>query len=627
MNFMEYSNKTQSNIIPKEEFQNLICEVFEVIAENMAKSLGPLGSSATILDGMMTEATKDGHSIFKSYRFHNRYKKMIYNLIKAPCNRLNSTVGDGTTTAIVFASYLFRFYKARKNELETLYRLPRTFVQVWDEMIDELIEEIIKSSNSLDALDSDAIYNICYVTSNGNHEISQNIANIYKETKSPVIKQKNSPTNKSYIKPVVGFEFPANLIDSAYVRSEDLSVEEKNIQVMIFDHKIETDFCQKIIIPINDILKAQGKKLLILAPFYDAYLCETILKQYVNYEYQKYKSLNLIIAQYTIGKLDPHQLSDLATVLRTFVITQDLSTGIFEEFTSDGSKDSFIEKVTEDPEHKFYGMIGVSASAMMSCTDGSIFRVKDIESDQRYSDVLRSAKKELADIIATTDNEKQSYASKIYDANARISQLEMQNYIYYVGANSELQKKITWDSVEDVIKCVRSAIKHGTVPGCQLSIMKGCQNILDKYTYDSGSLEDINNLPENFKLRRSIVGIIKDAAKAVYSTVIHGPEGMGIAKTIPMWQHIAATDEGIVELGNAARQEGERIIHESVSRNQVFDLETLGFNEKIITSAETDRMVLIAASELVKILISGNQCIFLDSDVNESHNEIVEINA
>jgi len=51
------------------------------------------------------------------------------------------------------------------------------------------------------------------------------------------------------------------------------------------------------------------------------------------------------------------------------------------------------------------------------------------------------------------------------------------------------------------------------------------------------------------------------------------------------------------------------------------------YDEKIITSAETDMMVLNAASDLVKILISGNQCIFLDVDVNESHNETQEIYA
>ena len=76
MSFLEYSNKTHSNIIPQEEFEELIHEVFNVISENLCKSLGPLGSSATILDGMMTDATKDGYSILLKYRL--MYHKILH---------------------------------------------------------------------------------------------------------------------------------------------------------------------------------------------------------------------------------------------------------------------------------------------------------------------------------------------------------------------------------------------------------------------------------------------------------------------------------------------------------------------------------------------------------------------
>lgn len=107
MEFMKYSNEHQVNIIPKDGYEELVHDVFNIIASNMAKSLGPLGSSSMIIDGMSTEATKDGFAILKNIRFHNRYKRLVYNLIKAPCTRLNNSVGDGTTTAIVFANNLF----------------------------------------------------------------------------------------------------------------------------------------------------------------------------------------------------------------------------------------------------------------------------------------------------------------------------------------------------------------------------------------------------------------------------------------------------------------------------------------------------------------------------------------
>lgn len=626
MNFLEYSNKNHCNIIPQKEFEELTHEVFNVISENLSKSLGPLGSSATILDGMNTEATKDGFSIFKSFRFHNRYKKMIYNLIKTPCTKLNNTVGDGTTTAIVFANCLYDQYKVRKGSIETMYRLPRTFIQTWNEVINDLVEEIKKSSIHIEADDYDTIYNIAYVTSNGNTEVSKNIADTYSKTKYPIIKQKNSPTNKSYISPIVGFEFPANLIDAKYIRSDDLSAEEKNIAVLIFDHKIETDVCNDLIIPLNEVLRAQGRKLLILAPYLDEVMCNTVLYPYANYEFQKYRNYNLLFGQFTIGKLSPHQLIDLATVLRTFVINQDLVTDIISDLQT-MSQDAFVEKVMEDNEYKFYRLIGVSDTSLLSCKNGSIFRVKDIETDERYCDILRDAKKDLADIIATTDNERQSYSSKIYEAKTRISQLEMKNYIYYIGADSDLQKNILWDSVEDVIKCIRSAVKHGIVPGCQLSINKGCTKLIldiDKNN-NINTGDDIKNLSDDLLLRRTILEMISSATTTLYLKILQGPENLGIAKTIPLWYYALKDDNGKDKLIDEIRKKCSEIVSESINRNQVFDLEKLEYNDKIITSAETDILVLLAASELIKILISGNQCVFLDSDVNESHNEDTEI--
>lgn len=618
-NFLEYSNLNHVNIIPQNEFEDLVQEVFGVISTNLCKSLGPLGSSAMILDGALTEATKDGYSILKKYCFHNRYKKMIYNLIVKPCTKMNNTVGDGTTTAIALTSDLFSSYKANKTYLDTLYRLPRQFNAAWDEVISSIVQNIQEMAEPINPEDYNAIYNIAYVTSNGDAEISEAIAKVYSNSKSPSIKQKDSPTNKSYIEPINGYNFPANLISDAFVRNQDLSCTELEPYVIIFDHKIETDFFKQVIAPIHEVIRAMGRKLIVIAPFYDAYMCETIVDQYIRAEYARYKSLSLILTQYELGKLEDNQLVDLATVLRCKVITQDIASVLEARLVESGAGaiDSIIEKILEDENYDLYRLIGYGKQAMMSCTTGSIFKVENIESDLRYQDALKHAKNDLEQIIATTDNERQSYSHKIYKAKARIAQLEMQNYIYYIGADSALQKQIIWDSVEDVIKCVRSAIKCGIVPGCQLSIIKAC----DKYI-KSLDEDDVSN---DIKLRLAIANIIKSAVKLVYRRVLMGPDGMGGIKLVPRWQYTNDSEEAVEALVTEANKIINETIDKSIESYATFDVETLDYNDSIVTSAETDMMVLTSASELVKILISGNQCVFLDSDVNDSHQETVEV--
>ena len=621
MNFMSYSNETQSNIIPKEEFENLVKETFNVVANALCKSLGPLGSSTTILDGMQTEATKDGYAIFKNLRFHNRYKKMIYNLIKAPCTKTNNTVGDGTSTSIALTNFMFNRYKSRENVLDVLYRLPRQFTNAWDYCINDIIERVKKKSTVIDSDDFESIYNLAYVSSNGNDEISRAIAETYQKAKSPAIKEKDSPTNKSYIEEVNGFEFPTNLISDAYVRNEDLTAEETNIHTMIFDHKIETDIFKKLIAPINDVIRSMGHKLLIIAPFYDAYMCDTVVNQYANIEYQRHKSLNMILSQYPLGKLEKNQLFDLSVILRSKTITQDLVKGLIAELEAGINVDSLVEKILNDEEYAFNRLIGSAEYALLSCNNGSIFKVSDIENDKVYKETLTHARKELEDAIANTDFERHSYESKIYNIRSRILQLEMKNYIYYIGADSTLQKQIIWDSVEDVIKCVRSAIKYGVVPGCQLSIINACDEATSEMFKDKEPA-DLKNVSDEEKLRVEIYNLIKSSVVDVYKSILHGPDNIGMIKLQPNWYNV--TEDTVEDLKKSATECAESIIKKSIEINKVFDLESLDYSDKIITSMETDCMVLSAASELIKILISGNQCVFLDAEVNGSDQSTVE---
>ncbi len=618
MGYLDYSSETQTNIFPKENFEELVFDVFNVISNNICKSLGPLGSSATILEGLVEPvATKDGYTILDKYKFRNDYKRMIYNLIKRPCTKTNNTVGDGTTTVIALTTELFNSYKSRKNIFDTLYRLPRQFVKTWDDIINSLQNKIMDKSVQINPKDSDIIYNIAYVASNGDKDISKAIKDVYFESDSPDIKQKDSPTNKSYIERIVGFNFPANLISEAYVRNEDMTSEENNIAVIVFNFKLETDFFQNVIIPINEVFKAQGTKLLVMAPSFDSLMCDTLLQQYVTVE-RKTTGINLICAQYSMSKLKPNQLTDLCVILRTKLINESIASIIIDELNNK-SVDKIIEESINNPSYKLSRIIGKAEHALLSTVSGTLFRVSDdIFNDDDYNDALRSANNTLDTLMKETNSESQSYSEKIYDAKNRILQLEMVNYIYYVGADSKLQKSILWDSINDVIKCVKSAVKYGVVPGCQLSIIRSCDELINDVTESYDTIE-YDDLPNDVKLKIEIILIIKHACCEVYSKVLNGPDGMGMIKLLPRWQY--TKEEGIKDLTKEAFEKCRDIINKSIGNNTVFDLETLEFNNRIITSAQTDVMVLLSASELAKILISTNQAVILRTDIDSSHEE------
>lgn len=617
MNFLEYANAHQCNIIPQDEFELLTTEVFNVIAENICRSLGPLGSSATILDGAQTEATKDGYSILSNYRFNNRYKRMVLNLIKTPCTKMNNTVGDGTTTVIALTDALFRRYMTQKNRLQSLYHLPRQLTRALDKVTDIIVEKVYKEAKELNPEDWDSVYNLAYVVSNGNEEVSKAIADVYEKSKTPAIKLKDSPTNQSYVEAVDGFSFPANAIDSIYVTNEDLSIQLNNPMTMIFAQKITTDIMNGVILPMSKLVHSMNRHLIIIAPSYDDYMSETVLGQLAAAEIRQWGAVNTIMTQYRMSDTENGQRDDLSVILRTKVINQLVIKDVISAVST--SPEAFMD-ATKNKESPLYRMIGHVDSAFITCKNGSIFTVDDITNDPEYQQALIRANAELSSIIHGSSNERKSYSHKIYDARARVLQLQMKNYIYYVGADSDLQKQILWDAIEDVVKCMRSAIRCGVVPGCQLTIMRICSMMQQEILNG----KEVASLSKDQQLELAIVQMIQVACQTVYSRVLHGPDGYGIVKMLDGWD--ASTDEETCrKYAEKALTRGNEIIRESVETNTVFDLEKQDYNKHIITSAETDAMVVKAATELVKILISGNQCIFLDPDVNNSHQEVHEV--
>lgn len=605
--FLKYANETQSNIIPKESFEELVREVFSTISDNLSKSLGPLGSTTTIIDGVYTSATKDGFTILKNLRFRNKYKTMIYNLIKAPCVKMNNTVGDGTTTAIVLTNHMFNKYMEHRNQLSNLYRLPRTFTKIWDTAMGEVIE-LIKSYGNMINLEGNDILDVAYIASNGNDEISNNIASVYRQSKSPVIKLKNSPTNKSYIEAIKGFEFPANLIDEAYCKNEDLSAEENNVKILLFNYKIDTDTFNNLIKVINEIYRPSGEKILVLAPAYDELMMKTVLKNYINTEFRTNNStLNLILAQYLYGSLAPSQMEDLSVILGCELITLDLYKSIMEKLSSVSDGEQY-EVITNDE----FNIIGEVKKASLSIHNGSVFTVNDLTENQKYQQQLKGAEAALEAVMNKIDNDKKAYAIDIAKANARIAQLKMENYIYYIGADSTLQANILYDTVDDVIKAVASANKYGVVPGCQLSIIRACNELITAAT-EVETNDDV--------LRLEILQIIKSSVISLYASILHGPYNNGIYKLIPNVQNMTDSQQIINLVNNKCLE----IIGKSIEHNVVFDMEFLTFSNKVITSVETDINVLTSSSELVKLLISGNQCVFIDYSLDGAQDTQVEM--
>lgn len=106
--YTQYSHENHINVIPEEAFQRLTSDTFGTVADVLRNTYGPYGSTMMLTSqNGETTTTKDGYNIYNSLGFNHQYKRMVYMAIQNIIERVNRTVGDGTTSCILLAEKVF----------------------------------------------------------------------------------------------------------------------------------------------------------------------------------------------------------------------------------------------------------------------------------------------------------------------------------------------------------------------------------------------------------------------------------------------------------------------------------------------------------------------------------------
>ena len=180
---------------------------------------------------------------------------------------------------------------------------------------------------------------------------------------------------------------------------------------------------RNVVIPINEVCKAKGQKLLVIAPLYDHLMCDSVLAPYAINEKRSRSGINMMLAQYTMSDLKEHQLEDLCVILRTKVLNRNIADKLVEELQNN-TIDAIMEKIEMDPMYEFNRIIGYADYSMMSVNADILVRVDGIEKDEIYQSTLNNARNNLNVLLGKTNVEASSYSHKIHNVRDRILQLE-----------------------------------------------------------------------------------------------------------------------------------------------------------------------------------------------------------
>ena len=215
-------NSIRSNIVSKEITRDVQKQTLQIIADAVALSFGPNGSTTAITKYVDNSATnvnvmhsKDGHTIVKNLQFLNPIERSVQDLLTDMTQYVVKEVGDGTSSVCLLASHIFNaLCDMDFNDC----RSPSDIIRQFDKIIKEINKRILAKSRPCTL---DDVYNICLISTNGNKEITDTLYQIYKKYGIDVyIDIGISPEGENIVKEYDGMTMTSGYADMCFVNDK-----------------------------------------------------------------------------------------------------------------------------------------------------------------------------------------------------------------------------------------------------------------------------------------------------------------------------------------------------------------------------------------------------------------------
>lgn len=577
-----------SNIVRKEQLREVQLRTIKDLADKVMATYGPMESNTAIIRGnsketMVTKYSKDGHTVLKGNTYVDPIEMSIQAEAENITSRVEKEVGDGTSSAIEMAALIFE--ELCRIEKTTDYR-PYAMMRAFQKVVDRIRVEILSSAREITLED---IYDISMISTNGNEHVANAMKKIYEDYGMDVyIDVKPNTGKEDAIKVFDGMTIDVGHSDIAYVNSVDGTCTIRDARVYYFFDPIDTremiSLFEKIVIEnIMLPLQHEGECIptVIVSPMMSrdmSSLMEQVVSMLYNYNNagalsQKPPLLvitNLgVYAEYfnDISRLcgckpickynDPKiQEEDVKKGLAPTLDTVTNFYGTCEEIVADVTKTKFINP------------------GLMYEKDENGNMISDENGNPVYSNTYDIVLNSLQGELTNAQNNK-SDANTIGNLKRRINSLKANMIDFLVGGMSISDRDAKRDLVEDCVLSCRSAAKHGVGFAANFEGYMASM-VVWRQLYAARDTEGYNECEEMMAL--IINSAYKKMQTKLYSTYEADP----------------------VEV--------ERIITEGVEKyGNPFNLATERYDGKVITSIDTDCVILDSIAKIVTLMFTANQ--------------------
>ena len=548
--YTQYSHDKDVNVIPQKDFQRLVMDTFETIAENLRNTYGPYASQILMTDSSgQTETTKDGYNTFCALGFSHQYKQLVYRAIRKIIDRVNKNVGDGTTSCILLAEKMF-------SELQKVMTTPdhaRKLLNALTELEDYL--------QSRDAVIQDRKKGIIGPLTDKAMKGLVNMAGNYDEKLRDVLVNALDPTYAETDDPETRIvQSIKNVEVSSSVMADTINVDKLKLSELPGDFRISVNIESEI-----GLLFQEGMKVKVV--LYDHEFSDSDWNLLFTDKYDKITPTLVLTRRVNRGFKD-----GLYTRYCKQVISMQSNVTVYlAEVVSDYTRDTI-----NDLAHVLDTVpVGVRTVALnhdelpfttVTVVNGWIMCFDKICEPKRYIEALKD---ELENSPSQSMIRHKEYTDRI---NA-LENLGPSSLITMTAASS-LESKMLSDKIDDCLAIVRSACDYGIVP-----------NILT-YGYDR---------IKRYKAERDdeLVDAIADAIMRSIN---------GLFDDIWHSKHLDQYDE-------KRRQISEALYAQIDSSFDILE-ERFIPKEALPTSAQYDLEVIAAAISIVKYLLTSKAMIF-----------------
>jgi chaperonin GroEL len=571
-----------TNVSEEDIAKRKIRSVLEIIAKNLCASLGPYGSTTVIQDPEKKHlCTKDGYDIINKMMFDDEVANTVLDIVRQVASSQVTTVGDGSTSAIVIASSLYQALTDKGNKKYFRKVAPKDIVDILKEMSIEIDSYLEKDAIQVSD-DMHQIETIATVATNNDPAIGKKIKEAYQIAGKYGFVDRDTTGNYAVdtLEKQQGIEWDRGYIDKCFAYNRpDGTVYHDDPLIFLFKGTITYDDISPIVAPILGYATGnKSRELIIVANAFD----DDAITFFKTNRLMHLQTRNIIdkkpelvftvvdidsITKSSINTIDDLALMSGCKIYDKFVDTPDEIENNAEQFIGAVKKATITQSKTT--------MICYSSSDL-SDRKGQ----KAVDDIKEVTTKIKSDLDELRAIkLRTTDDE-----VKIFHLTKRLSHLEGNAVVYHIGGES-LAEKLSKDRlIEDAIYASKSAMEHGYIPGGNLMIPK----ILTDHK-DDISADLIAKFPhiEDKAFFGYFVSLIKDAFLESYRHVLDN--------------------------SYLTEREVRKTIARCLSDSEIYNLKAHRFESfkdtSIINSTETDSEIMKSCISIIGLLATSNQFI------------------